>query len=97
MAKFASPAQNATNGALHEWHNLPLLAPMSTQTAFSDFRKNSGLTLDAVAELFDVDRKTILRWEKGEPPVPIKRIAEIAAATGIKKEALRPDVFEDAE
>ncbi|ULJ73629.1 helix-turn-helix domain-containing protein [Rhizobium gallicum] len=66
---------------------------MSTETAFSTFRKNSGLTLDAVADMFKVDRTTILRWEKGEPPVPIKRVAEIAAATGISRHDLRPDVF----
>lgn len=66
---------------------------MSKQTAFPNFRKNSGLTLDGVAELFNVDRTTILRWEKGEPPVPIKRLVEIEEVTGISKEALRPDVF----
>lgn len=69
---------------------------MSTQTAFSDFRKNSGKTLDAVAEMFNVDRKTILRWERGEPPVPIKRVAEIASVTGISREMLRPDVYAEA-
>lgn len=51
------------------------------------------MTLDGVAELFNVDRTTILRWEKGEPPVPIKRLAEIETLTGISKEDLRPDVF----
>lgn len=66
---------------------------MSKQTAFQNFRKNSGRTLDGVAELFKVDRTTILRWEKGEPPVPIKRLAEIENLTGISKEDLRPDVF----
>ena len=75
---------------------MPLILPMSTQTAFSDFRKNSGLTLDAVAELFNVDRTTILRWERGEPPVPIKRIGEISAATGISREMLRPDVYSES-
>ncbi len=66
---------------------------MSKQTAFPNFRKNNGMTLDRVAELFKVDRTTILRWEKGEPPVPIKRLAEIETLTGISKEDLRPDVF----
>lgn len=67
---------------------------MSTQTAFSDFRKNRGdLTLDAVADLFNVNRTTILRWEKGEPPVPIKRVSEIETVTGIPRQKLRPDVF----
>lgn len=66
---------------------------MSTQTAFSKFRAGSDLTLDGVADLFKVDRTTILRWEKGEPPVPVKRLPEIEAITGISRNELRPDVF----
>jgi transcriptional regulator with XRE-family HTH domain len=76
---------------------MPLVSVMSTQTAFSEFRKNSGLTLDAVADLFKVDRTTILRWEKGEPPVPVKRLSEIEAMTGISRPDLRPDVFRAQE
>lgn len=71
---------------------------MSTQTAFSEFRKNrDDLTLDAVAEMFNVDRTTILRWEKGEPPVPIKRLSEVENVTGIPRHKLRPDVFGPVE
>lgn len=67
---------------------------MSKKTEFSEYRKASGLTLDAVADQFKVDRTTILRWEKGEPPVPIKRIGEIAGVTGIPRDRLRPDIFQ---
>lgn len=81
---FTEVAENAT------------LLFMSTQTAFSEFRKNSELTLDAVADLFKVDRTTILRWEKGEPPVPVKRLDEVEAVTGISRDRLRPDVFKTA-
>lgn len=70
---------------------------MSTKSEFSEYRKASGLTLDAVASQFNVDRTTILRWEKGEPPVPIKRVSEIETVTGIPRGRLRPDVFEPAE
>lgn len=66
---------------------------MSNHTAFPKFRKDSGLTLDKVAEIFDVDRTTILRWEKGTTPVPTKRLAEIEGITGIPQEDLRPDIF----
>jgi len=66
---------------------------MTHQSAFSEFRKNSPLTLDGVAALFGVDRTTILRWEKGEPPIPIKRLLEIEKITGISRHDLRPDVF----
>lgn len=66
---------------------------MAHQTAFSEFRKNSELTLDGVAALFNVDRTTILRWEKGEPPVPVKRLSEVETVTGISRGKLRPDIF----
>lgn len=66
---------------------------MSTNTAFAGFRKSSGLTLDGVAEIFKVDRTTVLRWERGTPPVPVKRLDEVEAVTGIPRQELRPDVF----
>lgn len=66
---------------------------MST-TAFAKFRQNKpGLTLDATAELFKVNRTTILRWEDGRVPLPVKRLAEIEEVTGIPREQLRPDIF----
>ena len=65
---------------------------MSQKTAFSDFRKNSGKTLDGVAEVFGVDRRTIIRWEKGSPPVPLKRLEEAEKITGIPRHKLRPDL-----
>lgn len=66
---------------------------MDTPTAFADFRKSRGLTLDGAANLFGVDRTTILRWERGAPPVPVKRLEEIERITGISRHELRPDVF----
>lgn len=66
---------------------------MDTQTAFAGFRKSRGLTLDSAAEIFGVDRTTILRWERGEPPVPVKRLDEIEGITGIPRHDLRPDIF----
>lgn len=65
---------------------------MTEITELRDFRKN-GHTLDAMADLFNVNRTTILRWEKGEVPIPIKRLERIAKATGIPREKLRPDIF----
>lgn len=81
LAHFTEVAENAT------------LHPMAHETSFSDFRKNSDLTLDGVAALFNVDRTTILRWEKGEPPVPVKRLDEVERITGISRDNLRPDIF----
>lgn len=68
---------------------------MSKNTAFPEFRKATGKTLEEVAAIFGVDRRTIIRWEKGEPPVPIGRLEEIEAATGISRTLLRPDVFRE--
>lgn len=81
LAYFTEVAENAT------------LRLMAHETSFSDFRKNSALTLDGVAALFNVDRTTILRWEKGEPPVPVKRLDEVERITGISRNNLRPDIF----
>jgi DNA-binding transcriptional regulator YdaS (Cro superfamily) len=60
--------------------------------SFADYRKNSGLTLDGVAERFGVDRKTILRWEQGAFPIPADRVLEVEAITGISRHDLRPDL-----
>jgi len=65
---------------------------MAEITELRDFRKQ-GRTLDSVAELFKVNRTTVLRWEKGEVPIPIKRLGLIVDATGISRERLRPDIF----
>lgn len=69
---------------------------MNKPTPFSTYRKNSGQTLERVAEVFKVNRTTILRWEKGEPPVPVKRLSEVEKVTGIPRWELRPDVFKGA-
>lgn len=70
---------------------------MSNETAFSNYRKNTGQTLAKVAETFAVDKKTILRWEQGKTPIPIKRLAEFEEVTGIPRRDLRPDVFRPAK
>lgn len=64
-----------------------------TKTGLARFREEQRVTLDATARLFGVDRTTILRWEKGRPFIPIKRLDEAVLKTGIPKEELRPDIF----
>ena len=66
------------------------------KTSFATYRKTQGLTLDAMAAKFRVNRTTILRWEQGKPPVPVKRLAEVEQITGIPRWELRPDVFKGA-
>jgi len=59
-------------------------------------RKKKGLTLDAAAQLFEVDRTTIIRWEKGEPLIPLKRLEDAAKIYGVPKKKIRPDIYETA-
>jgi transcriptional regulator with XRE-family HTH domain len=59
-------------------------------------RKKLGLTIAAAAELFEVDRTTIIRWEKGQPMIPLKRLDDAAKIYGVTKKKIRPDIYEVA-
>jgi DNA-binding XRE family transcriptional regulator len=61
---------------------------------FAEFRKNAGLTIDEAAKRFGVDRTTIMRWEKGSPKIPLKRIDDARNILGANARELRPDIFE---
>lgn len=66
------------------------------QSPITKFRIDNGkMSLDEFGKLFapPVDKSTILRWERGEPPVPVKRLDEIERLTGIPRHDLRPDIF----
>lgn len=65
---------------------------MATKTAFATFRENTKITLDATAERFAVDRKTILRWESGESLIPADRLEDVERISGISRRLLRPDL-----
>lgn len=41
-----------------------------------------------------VSKATVLRWERDG--VPVNRLAEISAITGLTRNILRPDIFEAA-
>lgn len=60
--------------------------------AFANFRRQSGLTLDAAADRLRVDRTTVLRWEKGRTLIPVKRLDDVERITGIPRHELRPDL-----
>jgi transcriptional regulator with XRE-family HTH domain len=62
----------------------------------AQIRRNKGLTLDAVAALFGVDRTTVIRWEKGAPMIPLKRLDKAVEVYGVSKRKIRPDIFEAA-
>lgn len=60
-----------------------------------EFRKARGLTIQACADAFDVDKKTVIRWERGEPPIPLKRLDDAMRILDVKRHELRPDIVED--
>lgn len=67
---------------------------MSKKQPIQALRKSLGLTIDEAATRFEVDRTTIIRWEKGEPMIPLKRLDEAMKIFGATKRELRPDIFE---
>ena len=60
------------------------------------YRHKNGMSLEDFGRLISpsVDKSTVLRWQR---KVPAERIAEISIATGIPREDLRPDLFDDAQ
>lgn len=69
---------------------------MDTKEPFAEHRKNAGLTIDQVAEELGVDRTTVMRWEKGDPKIPFKRLDAAADLLNVRKIDLRPDILEGA-
>lgn len=61
---------------------------------FAKFRKDAGMTIDEAAAKFHVDRTTIMRWEKGRPMIPLKRLDDAKTILGAGARDLRPDIFE---
>jgi transcriptional regulator with XRE-family HTH domain len=59
-------------------------------------RKKLGLTHKAIADLFGVDRTTVIRWERGEPLIPLKRLEDAVRIYGVPKKKIRPDIYEVA-
>lgn len=62
----------------------------------AQFRKDAGLTIDQAADLFKVDRTTIIRWEKGSPRIPVNRLDDAAKLLKVQKSEIRPDIFAGA-
>lgn len=56
----------------------------------TQYRNDNNLTLEAFGEKFGVNKSTAMRWEEGQ--VPVDRVAEISAVTGILPQNLRPDI-----
>lgn len=68
---------------------------MDTQpTPLAKYRSAKGLSLDDIAAPLGVNKTTVMRWEAGSHPIPLKRLAAVAKLTGIPKKKLRPDLVE---
>lgn len=67
---------------------------MPKKQPIAELRKSKGLTIEAAAALFGVERTTIIRWEKGEPMIPLKRLDDAKRIFGVSKQEIRPDIFE---
>lgn len=63
---------------------------MST-SALHQYRTDRGLTLEAMADLFGVQKAAIWKWERRQ--VPADKVLEVERVTGISRHALREDVF----
>lgn len=65
----------------------------SPLTVYRETQKKP-LTLEAFGKMFEpsVDKSTVLRWERDG--IPLNRVVEIEAVTGISRTKLMPDLFE---
>jgi DNA-binding XRE family transcriptional regulator len=68
------------------------IAPMSSP--LTSYRSEHGLSLQALADRFGVNKTTVHYWETEQ--VPSTRVVEIEKATGIPRHELRPDLYEGA-
>jgi DNA-binding transcriptional regulator YdaS (Cro superfamily) len=53
------------------------------------------MSLEQLADIFGVNKTTVMRWE--DRRVPAERVIEIEARTGIPRHDLRPDIYPDAK
>ena len=56
------------------------MSPPVAVSVLQDAREEAGLTRDQVSRLLDppVATRTLLRWEKGQTPIPHKRMRQLA-------------------
>ncbi len=57
---------------------------------FKKYRKQKGFTQIELAELLEVDRSTISKWENGENYPKINRLQEISSTLGVPVQELLP-------
>jgi len=55
------------------------------------YRADQKVTLEQLADVFGVNKTTVLRWEAGQ--VPAERVLAVSKKTGIPPYTLRPDLY----
>jgi transcriptional regulator with XRE-family HTH domain len=68
-----------------------------TKEPIHDFRVEAGKTLEEISVLFPVSTRTLIRWEQGEPRIPVKWMAKARTVYGKDPAEIRPDIFEAAQ
>lgn len=56
------------------------------------YRTSNGLTQQGLADLLDVERTTVARWECGDRQIDKELVPKVSQITGIAKRELRPDL-----
>jgi excisionase family DNA binding protein len=67
---------------------------MADISPLTNYRKSMGMSLQEIADLLDVHKTTVLRWEAGK--IPAERVLELEKITGIPRRRLRADLFNAA-
>lgn len=57
------------------------------------YREKQGLSRKGLADLLDVQRETVFRWETGARKIDDELLATVSERTGIPRRELRPDLF----
>jgi transcriptional regulator with XRE-family HTH domain len=57
---------------------------------FKKYRKQKGLTQIELAEILDVDRSTISKWENGENLPKVNKLVKISSILGVPVDELLP-------
>ena len=61
--------------------------------ALEKFRVDQELSYEALGVLLGVDKGRCYQWCRGIREVPVGRVHNVEAVTGIARVALRPDIF----
>lgn len=72
----------------------PILFGKEPACPLQTYRKDNGLTLEALAARFGVQKAAVWKWERHRPPAD--KVLDIEAETKISRHVLRPDVFGEA-